>query len=128
MIKFIFSNIIFFLLISIVQAQSIDPKIIEGFHTGNMNLVKPHMANEVEVVLPTHEGKYSQDQGYSILNGFMDELSINSFSIIHQGSSPTGTTYHIGILNTNSMNYRIYLLKSNEDVSKITVVRIEEDE
>jgi hypothetical protein len=53
---------------------------------------------------------------------------VKSFVVKHNGKSPSGNAYSIGVLDTSDGNYRIYLLFPEKTKEKISEIRIEKDE
>ena len=110
------------------QAQHVNVNIIEGFNSGNTNLIDPYLAEEVEFIDPYNEGFFSRSSTKNKLSEFFTRHNSTEFSIKHHGNSPGNDHYCIGILNTNNGVFRVYLLYDGEGKTKISEIRIEEDE
>ena len=121
--------ILFTILLHITtHAQHVNVNIIEGFNSGNPTLIEPYLAEEVEFIDPNNEGIYGKATTNKKLSEFFTKNNSKDFSIKHHGNSPGNDHYCIGILNTNKGVFRVYLLYVGEEKTKISEIRIEEDE
>jgi hypothetical protein len=87
-----------------------------------------YLANTVELTLLDKESNYSRNQADAVLNSFFQNNQVNGFKLNHQGSSPDGSSFGIGILSTNKGNYKvIFYLKQSGGQFLIQELRIEKD-
>ena len=122
-------SILFFLLVSFdLLAQDNQESIAQGFRTGNVDKISSEMAEEIELFTPENEGTFSKDMSAKKLKAFFSSCKPLNFKIIHQGTSPSGSAYCIGQLETEKGNYRIYMLFSGKGGNKLSELRIEKDE
>ena len=110
-----------------VLSQTLDVKITEGFKLGNASLIMPHLAGEVELILPEQSDVFSRDGATKQLESFFSGSKVNGFIVIHSGSSPGGAAYYIGTLSTAKGEFRVYLLLEKKE-HKIVEIRVEQDE
>lgn len=124
------ATVFIFILLSVfsVSGQSLDVNIKDGFRLGNADLLKPYLEEEIEIILPAIEGKYSLDRSVKYLQQFFNSSGVSGFTLLHEGSSPEGTSYHIGLLSTDNGRFRTYILLSKSKNRHIAEIRIEKDE
>jgi hypothetical protein len=102
-------------------------QIAAAFNTKTPSL-NSYLANTVELTLMDKESNYSRNQADAVLNSFFQNNQVNSFKLNHQGSSPDGSSFGIGILSTNKGNYKvIFYLKQSGGQFLIQELRIEKD-
>jgi hypothetical protein len=93
-------------------AQSFD-NISSGVRSGNASALARVMESNVELSLKGTEGTFSKAQAEVILQKFFASNAVRSFSVTHEGSSPEGSRYIIGNLQTSGGNYRAYIYAKN---------------
>ena len=112
----------------LVHAQEVNVNIIRGFTEGNATFIEPYLNEQIELIDPLNEGLFSKEFTTKKLTDFFGQSNPNMFTIKHKGSSPGGLSYCIGILGSENGNYRVYLLFDDLKGTKISEIRIEEDE
>jgi uncharacterized protein YbjQ (UPF0145 family) len=102
-------------------------QIASAFNTKSPSLTS-YLANTVELTLLDKESNYSRNQADAVLNSFFQNNQVNGFKLNHQGSSPDGSSFGIGVLSTNKGNYKvIFYLKQSGGQFLIQELRIEKD-
>ena len=109
-------------------SQEIHDDIVKGFTLGNSELISPHTAEIVELILPDYEGSLSKDMTNKKLNAFFIESKISSFEVVHKGSTSAESNYIIGELVNENGKFSVYALYAGNDIKRITEIRIESDE
>ena len=111
-----------------VRCQSLHQDISDGFQLGKSELISAHLAEELELITPESEGTFSKDMTARKLTAFFNSSKPNKFEMVHQGKSPSGSTYYIAELITEKGTFRVYILFSGQKVKNISELRIESDE
>ncbi|MFM2226114.1 MAG: hypothetical protein RJA07_2316 [Bacteroidota bacterium] len=102
-------------------------QIATAFNSKSPSLAA-YLANTVELTLLDKESNYSRNQADAVLNSFFQNNQVNGFKLNHQGSSPDGSSFGIGVLSTNKGNYKvIFYLKQSGGQFLIQELRIEKD-
>lgn len=101
---------------------------MEGFKNGNASSIANFLTPEVDYTAPNKESVLTASQTKSELSTFFKAHKVTSFEVKHNGKSPSGNAYFIGVLNTSDGNYRVYLLFPEKTKDKISEIRIEKDE
>ena len=103
-------------------------KVALAIKTGNAAALAKHFDNKVEITIMNKEQVYSRAQAEMVVKNFFAKHAVQSFKIIHRGSSEAGSKYGIGTLITRSGSYRIYLyVKKKEGVFRLQQLRFEND-
>ena len=64
----------------------------------------------VDLTLPGYDDTYSKTQAGQILKDFFAQNPVKSFKVTRQGSSPDGSQYTIGSLETGKKVFRVYFI------------------
>ena len=120
--------LLIFLSGNVLYSQDLLKDIASGFELGKAELITAGMIEEVELITPESEGLCSKDMAQKRLGKFFSTHKSKKFHLVHQGKSPSGLTYHIGELDTDNGEFRIYVLLSGKGAQKISELRIEEDD
>src|SRR6185503_19011149 len=75
---------------------------------GNSKEVAKYFDNNVEITILDRESTYSRVQAEMVLRDFFSKNSIQSFDLIHRGTSGEGSSYGIGTLKTANQSFRAY--------------------
>jgi hypothetical protein len=109
-----------------VKAQSFD-NIANAIRTGNASALAASFQANVEITIKDAGNSYSKSQAEMVLKNFFSTHQPKGFSIAHEGTSPEGSKYFIGTLNTTAGNYRTYVYaKSGTVALTIQEIRFEE--
>jgi hypothetical protein len=84
--------------------------IAAAIRAGNAAEVSGHFNSMVDLTVPGYDDTYSKAQAGQILKEFFLQNPVKTFKITKQGSSPDGSQYAIGSLETTRKTYRIYFL------------------
>lgn len=121
----------FFLVVTLIitsnfsRAQSFDG-IISAIKSGNSSALAQNFQGNVEITIKESEASYSKVQAEQVLRSFFSSNKPTGFAIAHQGTSPEGSKYFIGTLNTSSGNFRTYVYaKSSGGGLSIQEIRFE---
>ncbi len=113
---------------STLRAQEVPEDVIKGFGLGNIDMIQPFLAEEVELIILNEEGLFSKDMTSKKLTNYFKEINPEELKIVHTGASPSGTSYAIGEMICEKESLRLYLLFSGKNYSNISEIRIEKDE
>jgi hypothetical protein len=103
-------------------------QIAAAFNSKSASAVASYFENTIEMTLLDKESNYSKSQAEAVLNSFFQNNSPTSFKLNHQGSSPDGSSFGIGILSTAKGNFKvIFYIKSKSNQQLIQELRIEKE-
>ena len=109
-------------------AQEVNVRIMEGFKNGDAAQIAAFLSPMVDYIGPKKEGQLSASQTNAQLSSFFASNRVSNFIVKHNGESPSGNGYSIGVLTTSKGIYRVYLLFPGKTKDKISEIRIEKDE
>lgn len=78
--------------------------------TGSSKELIKFCGNNIEIKIDGKSSNYSITQAEVVLKDFFIKNRVNSFSYIHQGSSPEGLKYTIGSLQLEDNSYRVVMV------------------
>lgn len=108
------------------RAQTID-NIIAALKSGSVAEVTKYFQPSVELSLQNGPASYDKSQAQTVLTNFFSKHAFRSYTVIHQGTSPEGSKYVIGTLNTSDKTYRVYTYAvGNTNAMYIKELRFEE--
>lgn len=123
--KAILAGIALFLAVNTsLMAQNFD-NIAASIRSGNASALAANFSGNVEITVKDAGNSYSKSQAEMVLKNFFGSHQPKSFTVAHQGTSPEGSKYFIGNLNTSSGNYRVFVLFSKA-AGAIQEIRFEE--
>ncbi len=103
-------------------------EIIGAFQTGNANTLSSYFDNEVEISIMDEDNVYPKSQAKQIMEKFFISYKPTSFAKQHEGTSPSGANYCIGILKTSKGDFRVSIhAKSISGRKVVKQVQIEKD-
>ncbi len=115
-------------LISFCQTEEKEG-ISAAIQSGSAQALSGYFSKSLDLTLLDIEDVYSQEQAQVILNKFFIDHKPAVFNLKHEGKSKVEDFYYIGILETNSGNFRVtFFLKKEASEFNIKQLRIEEDE
>jgi hypothetical protein len=85
-------------------------QVAAAIQAGNAGDVSKYFNAMIDLTLPGYDDTYSKTQAGQILKEFFANNPVKSFKITRQGSSPDGSQYSIGSLDTGKKVYRVYFL------------------
>ncbi|MEI6433317.1 MAG: DUF4783 domain-containing protein [Bacteroidota bacterium] len=85
-------------------------KVASAIQAGNAQDVSKYFNAMIDLTVPGYDDIYSKAQAGQILKEFFSQNPVKTFKITKQGSSPDGSQYTIGSLETSKKIYRIYFL------------------
>ncbi|MBX2903379.1 MAG: DUF4783 domain-containing protein [Chitinophagales bacterium] len=101
--------------------------LLAGLKAGNASAVAKHFESSIEFTLPSKSSAYSKAQAEVVLREFFSKKDIKGFELKHQGTSPEGSKYFVGTLQTAAGNYSTYIYgKVVNGVLTVRELRIEE--
>ncbi len=83
-------------------------QVTAAIQAGNAAELAKKFNNMIDLTLPGYDDTYSRVQAGQIMKDFFAQNPVKSFTISKSGSSPDGSRYHIGTLETTRKSYRIY--------------------
>jgi len=84
--------------------------VASAIQAGNATEVSRYFNSMVDLTLPGYDDTYSKAQASQIIKDFFSQNPVKSFKVTRQGSSPDGSKYMIGSLDTGKKVYRVYFL------------------
>lgn len=112
--------------VSIGMADIFDD-ISSAFKTGNAREIAKFFNSSVELTIDNKENVYSKTQAELVLKEFFANNPVNSFTVMHRGSSK-GPLYAIGTLETSNGSYRTYIFVAKMgDKYVIQEIRLEKE-
>lgn len=101
--------------------------LISGLKIGNAAAVAKHFEANIELTLGKSSSAYSKTQAEAVLRNFFTKNSVKGFELKHQGTSPEGSKYLVGTLQTTSGNFSTYVYgKTANGIFLVRELRIEE--
>jgi hypothetical protein len=85
-------------------------QVATAIQAGNAAEVARHFNAMIDLTLPGYDDTYSKAQASQILKDFFTQNPVKSFKITRQGSSPDGSQYAIGSLETGKKVFRVYFI------------------
>lgn len=109
---------------SFVSIEEVDD-VVSALNKGDAATMAKFFDNNVEISILGKTGTYSTKQAESMLKGFFDNNSVDSFEILHKGEN-NGATYCTGKLKTKNGVYRTTIfMKTKGDKNVIQTLRFE---
>jgi hypothetical protein len=103
-------------------------KVAITLQTGNAQELAKYFNSMVDLTLPGYDDSYSKAQAGQIMKDFFSQNQVKGFKITRQGSSPDGSHYSIGSLETAKKIYRVYfLLKSVNGQDLVHQLQVQEN-
>ncbi len=90
--------------------EEIARQVISAVQSNNAQETAKYFNSMVDLTLPGYDDSYSKAQAGQILKEFFIQNPIKSFKITKQGTSPDGSQFTIGTLETAKKTYRLYFL------------------
>ena len=126
-VKAAFLSLIFFFAFNFTTTAHSFDNIVNGFKTGDASLIAKNFEGNVEITIKTGTTSYSKSQAEMVLKNFFASHKPKSFVVAHEGTSPQGSKYFIGNLNSSAGNYRTYVYaKTVKNELTIQEIRFEE--
>jgi hypothetical protein len=123
---FLLTNIVF--ANTIVKYSGNLEQISAAFNSKSAASISSFFENTIEMTLLDKESNYSKNQAEAVLNSFFQNNPPIGFRLNHQGSSPDGSSFGIGILTTSKGNFKvIFYIKSKSNQQLIQELRIEKE-
>lgn len=85
-------------------------QVASAIQSGNAAEVAKHFNTMVDLTLPGYDDTYSKTQAGQILKDFFAQNPVKGFKTTRQGSSPDGSLFNIGSLDTGKKTYRVYFI------------------
>jgi hypothetical protein len=109
-----------------ISAQNAEA-LLSGLKNGNAATVAKHFESNIELTLLNHSSAHSKAQAEMVLRDFFNKKKVKGFELKHQGTSPEGSKYFVGTLQTESGNYSTYIYgKNTNGFLSIRELRVEE--
>ena len=102
--------------------------IINAFKAGNATQLSTYFDSKVEISVLDKDEVYTKTQAEGVINKFFATNKPTSFSKEHEGTSPSGSNYCIGILKTAKGPFRVFIHAKDSGGKKvIQQIQIEEE-
>ena len=103
-------------------------QVASAIQAGNAAEVSKYFNAMVDLTLPGSDDTYSKIQAGQILKEFFAKNPVKGFKITGQGTSPDGSQYSIGSLDTGKKVFRVYfLIKSVGGQNLIHQLQVQEN-
>ena len=96
--------------ISAAGPEETATQVAAAIQSGNAADVAKFFNAMVDLTLPGYDDTYSKAQAGQIMKEFFSQNTVKSFKVTRQGSSPDGSQYSIGSLDTGKKVFRVYFL------------------
>lgn len=101
--------------------------LISGLKNGSAAAVAKHFEANIELTLGKNSSAYSKQQAEAVLRNYFTKNSVKGFELKHQGTSPEGSKYLVGTLQTTNGNLSTYVYgKAANGMFLVRELRIEE--
>ena len=117
-----------FLLLPALAFSRLDvlDNIASAIRSGNSREVAKYFDDNVEITILDRESPYSRVQAEMVLRDFFSKNAVQSFDLIHRGTSGEGSSYGIGTLKAGNQSFRTYyFVKQKGNQPKIQEMRFE---
>ena len=103
---------VFFVAVATVIAgpEETSAQVAAAIQAGNAAEVAKNFNAMVDLTRPGYDDTYSKTQAGQILKDFFTQNPVKSFKVTRQGSSPDGSQYTIGSLETGKKIFRVYFI------------------
>ncbi|MDW8272925.1 MAG: DUF4783 domain-containing protein [Chitinophagales bacterium] len=109
-----------------LHAQNVE-SFLAAVKSGSASGVAKHFEAQVELTILSQSSAYSKAQAEAVLRDFFQKKNVKGLDIKHQGTSPEGARYIMGVLQTTAGNYNLYIFgKNTGGLFIVREVRIEE--
>jgi len=103
-------------------------QVASALQAGNAADVSKYFNSMIDLTLPGYDDTYSKTQAGQIMKEFFIKNPVKSFKITRQGSSPDGSQYSIGSLDTGKKVFRVYfLIKSAGGQNLVHQLQVQEN-
>ncbi len=98
--------------------------IISAFKSGNATALSAYFDDEVEIAVFDNDNIYSRAAAKGVMENFFAKHKPISFTKEHEGTSPSGANYCIGIFKASTGTYRVFI-HAKEAGGKKTIQQIQ---
>jgi len=103
-------------------------QVASAIQAGNAVEISKYFNSMIDLTLPGYDDSYSKTQAGQIMKEFFSQNPVKSFKITRQGSSPDGSQYSIGSLDTGKKVFRVYfLIKSVNGQNLVHQLQVQEN-
>ena len=131
-IKLVAMFLAFFLLMGFISfpgPEETAAQVVAAVQSGNAAEVSKYFNPMVDLTLPGYDDTYSKTQAGQILKDFFVQNPVKSFKVTRQGSSPDGSQYTIGSLETGKKVYRVYfIIKTVNGQNLVQQLQVQENQ
>lgn len=122
-------TLLLLLVASTLYGQPDFKAVLSAIKAGNTAEIGTYMDANVEVTVKDKDGSYAKMEAISVINGFFQEHTPSSCSLVHSGAAKGGASHYcIGNLSAKGGKYRVYIFfKKVENAYRIQEMRFEEE-
>jgi hypothetical protein len=103
-------------------------QVAAAIQAGSAAEVAKYFNAMIDLTLPGYDDTYSKTQAGQIMKEFFAQNPVKSFKVTRQGSSPDGSQYSIGSLDTGKKVFRVYfLIKSVNGQNLVQQLQVQEN-
>lgn len=88
--------------------------IRRAIQTGNTDILFNYSDANLEIITDENSGNYSRNQSKFVLKEFFVDHPATSFNYLHQGSSPAGSKYAVGLYVSPKASFRVSIKFRND--------------
>ena len=99
---------------SIAQQNELET-IRRSVQTGNTDVLSRSCDTHVEIITDKNSGTYSKNQAKFVLKEFFIDYPASNFKYLHNGSSPAGARYAVGLYSSIKASFRVYIKFRNDE-------------
>ena len=120
--------LLFMLPVAVFAQSNVLDNIAGAIRGGNSREVSKYFDTNVEITILDRESTYSSVQAEMVLRDFFAKNTVQSFDLIHRGTSGEGSVYGIGKLKATNQTFRVYFfVKQKGAQSLIQEMRFEKE-
>lgn len=109
------------------QSGNLD-NVATAIRSGNSKELAKYFDSNIEITILDRESNYSKTQAEMVLKDFFSKNAVQSFDLIHRGTSGEGSAYGIGKLKSTNQTFRVYFfVKQKGSQSLIQEMRFEKE-
>jgi len=114
--------------ITLLGPEETATQVASAIQAGNATEVSKYFNSMIDLTLPGYDDSYSKVQAGQIMKEFFSQNPVKSFKVTRKGSSPDGSQYSIGSLDTGKKVYRVYfLIKSVNGQNLVHQLQVQEN-
>jgi hypothetical protein len=100
-------------------------QVVRAFNSGDANMISQQFAERVEICMDDQVKMFNKKDAVNHLNKWFNSIQPKSFSARHSGGKTGGIQYYIGLLKSQSGDFRVFVyFNSEKNNYKINEIRV----